>query len=162
MAGSAILANNPGIVVSPAVPQADYAVAANFERFDGLGQPPLVHPATSEAIDTAGGGAQYGLDQLGQYPRPGAVDQPIGQVYTPGPLQGVVGTVGGQPLPVSPRIYKSAGDYSHSRWPTIQHRLGVGQHGPSALGAAQTVFQSEITSNPPVPGDLASIIAGQA
>lgn len=183
MAGSAaILASNPGEIVSPAVPQTDYAVAPNFERFDGLAarnlptgpgiQPgELDHPASFDpwAGGTGGGGADYGLNGYGQEPlpkqtgpRPGQSNQPFGQVYTEGPLQGVVGTLGGQPLAVvvGDRIHRPTGDYTHSKWPTVQQRLGVGQYGPSELGVAQTVALSEITNSPPVPGDLTAILAG--
>lgn len=169
-----------GMLVSPEVPQTDYAVAANFERFDGLdGTPPsatggptpypeneanggLDHPGNfdPESGGTGGGGSQYGWDIAGNSPRPGQSDQPLGQVYTEGPLQGVVGTVGGQPLPVSPRMYKTQGNYTRSRTPSIQFRTGIGQHGPSELGLAQTVQLSEITNAPPQPGDLTSILAG--
>jgi hypothetical protein len=142
----------------PTTPQPDQAVAPNFERFDGLeGSPPLDHPA---AVDDGSGrpGANYGTT-----PRPGQRDQPVGQVYTPGPLAGVVGVVGGQPLPV--RSWSSSEDsaltrgYTPSKAPSVQWRLGVGQDNQ---GVAQTVILSEITSNPPVPGDLTSILAGQA
>lgn len=199
MAGSAaILASNPGEIVSPAVPQTDYAVAPNYERFDGLaarngaggprrsnppgapngmGAPPmgepsgpaivpgeLDHPAALDPLagGSGGGGAAYGWGHLGGSPRPGGSDQPLGQVYTEGPLQGVVGTLGGQPLAVvvGDRIHRPTGDYTHSKWPTIQGRLGVGQYGPSELGVAQTVALSEITNAPPVPGDLTAILAG--
>jgi hypothetical protein len=181
-AGPVILASNPGMIVSPAVPQTDNAVAFNFERFDGLaarnnpgggpGNPrgpsiqpgELDHPADFDPLSggTGGGGSMYGWNNPGGSPRPGGSDQPEGQVYTEGPLQGVVGTLGGQPYPVSPRIYKDTGDYTHSKWPTVQWRIGVGQHGPSSLGAQNTVQLSEITNSPPVPGDLTGIIAGLA
>jgi hypothetical protein len=144
-----------GPVVGPPVSAApDLAVAPGFERFDGLSQPPLDHPAALDPLSggSGGGGAEYGAT-----PRPGQMNQPVGQVYTPGPISGVVGTVGGQPLPVSPRIYKSPGDYTHSRTHSIQWRLGQGQ---AFQGVAQTVALSEITSNPPQPGDLTAILAG--
>lgn len=162
MAGALLLnQGNPGAVVP--VPQEnpypDLAVAPNFERFDGLGQPELVAPATSSDEDTSGQGAVYGFDQQGHYPRPGAVDQPTGQVYTPGALVGVVGTIGGQPLPVHDWKY-NPGKTTHTTAPGVQFRLGVGQHGPSELGAAQTVALGGITNNPPEPGDLSAIIAG--
>jgi hypothetical protein len=175
-----------GMQVSPKVPQTDYAVAANFERFDGLdntapspnGGPTqfpnnggetetigsgLDHPASFDPLagGTGGGGTWYGWNVPGHSPRPGQSNTPAAeQVYTEGPLQGTVGVVGGQPLPVSPRIYKSGGAYTKSRTPSIQRRLGVGQHGPSELGVAQTVQLSEITNAPPQPGDLTSILAG--
>lgn len=149
MAGSAVLLN-AGALIGPQVPQADVAVGPNFERFDGLSQPELENPAKRGQTDYYPEG-----------PRPGqAIGTP--DVYTPGPISGVVGTVGGQPLPTSDRIQRPPGGYTPSLTPSVQQRTGVGQYGPSALGAAQTVQLSEITSNPPVPGDLASIIAGLA
>lgn len=161
MSGAVLLGPGlAGMIVNPNVPQTDNAVAANYERFDGLA--PTDNPAAEDPDSggTGGGGAEYGWDIAGHSPRPGQSDQPIGQVYTPGPLSTTVGTLGGQPLPVSSRIFKDEGAYTKSRTPSIQQRIGVGQHGPSELGVAQTVALSEITSNPPQPGDLASILAG--
>jgi hypothetical protein len=157
---SAILLNWSGKdLVVPGNPPADLAVAENYERFSGVeGSPPLVQPATSDPNDGPDAGSSYGWNKVGGSPRPGQSDQPLGQVYTPGPLQGLVGVVGGQPLPVSPRISRPAGGYTGVIAPSIQHRLGVGQN--TSAGAQQTVALSEISSNPPVPGDLTSIIAG--
>jgi hypothetical protein len=141
-----------GMIVSPDVPQTDYAVGPNFERFDGLGQPLLENPAGRDRTDYYPAG-----------PRPG---QSAGtpDVYTQGPISSPTGTLGGQPLPVSPRIKRSVvsgpGTVTLVNSPSVQFRTGVGQHGPSSLGAANTVALSEITSSPPVPGDLTSIIAG--
>jgi hypothetical protein len=163
MAGALLLnAGNPGAVVAvPAEsPLPDLAVAANFERFDGLGQPPLEAPA-ADFTDSGGSGygADYGYDVEQAYPRPGAVNQPIGQEYTPGALIGVTGTIGGAPLPVADWKYHH-GQYTGAVAPGVQFRLGVGQRGPSELGAAQTVALGGITNNPPEPGDLSAIIAG--
>ena len=139
-----------GAIINPQVPQADLAVAPNFERFDGLA--PLAPPVSWERTAYYQGG-----------PRPGE-SAPTALVYTPGPLSATVGTVGGQPLSpiVGTRILRGPGGYTPSVAPTVQYRLGVGQAGPSALGAAQTVQLSEITNAPPVPGDLSAIIAGQS
>jgi hypothetical protein len=160
MSGAVLLGPGlAGMLVNPNVPQTDNAVAANYEAFDGL--MPLDNPAADQGDSGAvTGGAQYGWNEPGHSPRPGATDQPEGQVYTKGPLSATVGTLGGQPLPVSNRIYKGTGDYTRSRTPSIQQRLGIGQHGPSELGVAQTVQLSEITNAPPQPGDLTSILAG--
>ena len=151
-----------GQIISPLVPQGELAVAPNFERFDGL-EIPNTNPATADPMSSGTGtGADYGFDQLGHYPRPGAMNTPVSeQVYTTGPLVGVVGTVGGQPLGlvVGDRINRSTGDYTRSKTHSIQFRKGVGQNNQ---GAAQTVALSEITNNPPQPGDLSSIIAGQS
>lgn len=153
MAGAAVVAanHNPGYIAGlPGAPQLDLAVGPQFERFDGLESPPLDNPAGRQRTDYFPTG-----------PRPGqACGTP--DVYTPGPISGVVGTLDGQPYPVSDRLHRAQGGYTAAKAPTVQWRLGVGQYGPSALGAQQTVVQSEITSNPPVPGDLASIIAGLA
>lgn len=140
--------------IVPGSPQADLAVAPNFERFDGIDQPPLDHPGFD---DPAGGatGASYG-----ESPRPGGTNQPTGQVYTEGPLSGVVGVLGGQPLPTADRIHRPTGVTTLVSAPTIQFRQGAGQRGPSELGVAQTVSLGQITSNPPEPGDLQSILAG--
>lgn len=145
-------------LIVPTTPQADMAVAANFERFDGLN--PLDHPAGEGGQDS--GGAAYGWDVAGHSPRPGQSDQPLDQVYTPGPLAGVVGVLGGQPLPVGDCIHRGPGVPTLVRAPSVQWRLGVAQRGPSELGVAQTVQLSEITNNPPQPGDLTAILAGLA
>jgi hypothetical protein len=162
MAGMLLIAGQPGVIPSRPNEETspDLAVAANFERFDGISQPPLDHPATADPDDTSGLGAAYGWGELGHYPRPGAIDQPMGQVYTPGAVSGVVGTVGGQPLPVFSWRDNSRHGITRAASPSIQYRLGVGQRGPSELGAAQTTALGGITNNPPQPGDLSSIIAG--
>ena len=115
--------------VVPGEAPAELAHAANFERFDGL-----------EIPDTAG------RDQ-----------NQLGTTYGATPRPGVVGTVGGQPLPVNDWLFQGGRGYTHSETPSIQHRLGSGQ---AYQGAAQTVALSEITNNPPIPGDLSGIIAG--
>lgn len=164
MAAGALLNANPGMIVSPEVPQVDNAVAPNFERFDGLTLP-TDNPATADPM--AGGigtGAEFGYNVVGAYPRPGAVNTPVPeQVYTPGPLKGTVGVVGGQPRPTAGSgqyrevAGSTVGGYTPGKTNSIQQRLGVGQNNQ---GAAQTVQLSEITSNPPQPGDLSAIIAG--
>ena len=103
-------------------PQPDMAVAPNFERFSGIeGSPELVNPASSDGAWNSG-------TDYGPTPRPGQLSQPLGQTYTRGPLQGTVGVIGGQPLPV--RAWESADDsaatrgYTPSKTPSVQHRLG--------------------------------------
>jgi hypothetical protein len=142
------------LVGPPQTAPPDLAVAPNFERFDGLEQPPLDNPAALDPM--SGGSGGMGTD-YGETPRPGQMNQPVGQVYNPGPISGVVGTVGGQPLPVEQWNYRGPGNYTHSKTPSVQWRLGQGQ---AYQGVAQTVALSEITNNPPVPGDLTSILAG--
>lgn len=154
-----------GQIVSPLVPQTDYAVGPDFERFDGL-TIPTTNPAAGQdaEVPCAGrqGGADYGLDKLGSNPRPGAKNQPFEDwVYTPGPIKGTVGTVQGQPLPANAGVFQTVngqrGAYTPGKSNSIQFRKGVGQ---ANQGAAQTTQLSQITDNPPVPGDLSSIIAG--
>lgn len=130
----------------------DLAIAQNFERFDGLGQPPLENPAAAQGATTPG--VDYGPT-----PRPGGQNQPKGQVYTEGALVGVTGAIGAAPLPVADWKYHH-GAFTGATAPSIQFRLGVGQRGPSELGAAQTTALGGITNNPPEPGDLSAIIAG--
>lgn len=151
-----------GMIVSPLVPQGQLAVAPNFERFDGLTLP-TTNPATSDPMSGGSGmGADYGFQIPGHYPRPGSMNTPVAdQVYTPGPIRGVVGTVGGQPVELVAANHTKGmnGDYTQSKTHSIQFRKGVGQNNQ---GAAQTVALSEITNNPPQPGDLTAIIAGLA
>lgn len=144
MAGAAVLLNASEFIAD--APQIDANIAPNFERFDGL--MPLENPAGWQRTD--GGGSPF---------RPGqSVDTP--DVYTPGPLSATVGTLGGQPLPAIAGEYRPEGQTTLVNTPSIQKRMGVGQNGPSALGAAQTTQLSEITNAPPVPGELSGIIAG--
>lgn len=153
---SALLLGFGGFKV-PTVPQPDIAVAANFERFDGL-DVPATNPATSRPDSARGGGSRYGYNEPSHYPRPGAVDTPPAeQTYTPGALRGLTNTLGGQPLPVRDWKYAGGRRYTPGRTHSIQHRIGDGQN---YGGAAQTVALSQITGNPPVPGDLSGIIAG--
>lgn len=137
--------------------QPDTAVGPDFERFDGL--TPLDHPAGQEFPygDPGTAGAHT--------PRPGQGPTPLAdQTFTPGAVPGVVGVLDGQPPDLrggwgrGGGRYKPEGDYTHALAFTTQHRLGVGQN---FQGVAQTVALSEITSNPPEPGDLTSILAGQ-
>lgn len=132
----------------PATPPVELAHAANFEEFDGLTTP------TTNNTNLGNFGIEYGPS-----PRPGAGQTPLNeQVYTPGPIRGVVGKIGGQPLPVANPLYRIGRGYTPANYTQrIQTRLGVGQNNQ---GAAQTVALSEITNNPPVPGDISSIIAG--
>jgi hypothetical protein len=130
----------------PQEPPAELAHAANFERFDGY-----------EALVNNDGGTPVGAN-YGATPRPGQRNQPLGQVFTRSALSRTVGTIGGQPLPVANWLYRVGRGYTPSRGASHpQFRLGVGQN---YQGVAQTVTLSEITNNPPVPGDLSGIIAG--
>ena len=143
-----LFTSNVTDLIVPGAPQPDMAVAPNFERFDGLSQPPLDNPAGQPGV-------------TGSASRPGGWVTP--DEYTPGVISGVVGTVGGQPLPVADwqtsTAHQQQATYTPSRTPSVQFRLGDGQ---ANQGVAQTVQLSEITNNPPVPGDLTSILAGLA
>lgn len=158
---AAILLGFGGFVV-PGKAQPDLAVAANFERFDGL-DVPATNPAGSTCGDNLPSGSdEFGFDQLGHYPKPGGGDtRTVNQwghmTPTPGPLRGLTNTLGGQPLPVFDWKYRGRRDYTRGRTHSIQQRMGDGQN---YQGAAQTVQLSEITGNPPVPGELSGIIAG--
>lgn len=149
----------PDLVV-PQNAQPDLAVAANYERFDGLVQ--LDNPATGDPISGGTGtGSMYGYNRLSEYPRPGALDTPVDQqTYTPGPISGLTNTLGGQPLPVSDRIHRPPGTTQRVTEYNTQTRLGVGQQGPSALGVAQTVQLGELVRNPPEPTSLDLILSG--
>jgi len=151
---SALLLGFGGFKV-PTVPQPDIAVAANFERFDGL-DVPATNPATAQPDKATPVGVQK--TPLQYRPRPGGADTPPSeQTYTQGALRGLTNTLGGQPLPVRDWKYSGGRAYTPGRTHSIQHRLGDGQNNG---GAAQTVALSQITGNPPVPGDLSGIIAG--
>ena len=132
----------------PAVPPSEMAHAANFEEFDGL-----TLPRTNNT-----GGTPEGTD-YGATPRPGQLNTPVeAQVFTPGPIRGVVGKIGASPLPVANPFYRVGRGFTPADYTQrMQHRTGVGQNNQ---GAAQTVALSEITNNPPVPGDLSAIIGG--
>jgi hypothetical protein len=141
--------------IVPGTPPADMAVATNFERFDGLDEPPLEH-----ATGLVPEGAAYG-----HTPRPGQLNTPPPeQVYTPGPISGLVGVLGGQPWPVGNRRPPAAN--AEGQTTQAPQRIIGGpklvlpsQHNP---GLAATVFMAEITSSPPQPGDMTSILAGLA
>jgi len=156
----------PGMAGFIEGPQVELAVGPNYEQFDGVGNGdngpiPEKNPESSmvypNPVDNRVGPSNRGS--------PTPVDE---QVYTQGPIVGVVGTLGGQPWPAKAGVYRAAsptggsiaGAYTPARANSVQFRLGVGQAGPSELGVAQTVKLSEITSNPPEPGDLTSILAG--
>jgi hypothetical protein len=148
---TALLLGFGGYIV-PAEPQPELAVSGNFERFDGLDVPDTNPAAVTEGSPRPG-------DNYGHSPRPGGLDQQSGQVYTQGALKGLTNTLGGQPLPVDDWKFRGRRAYTPGRTHSIQQRLGAGQDNG---GAAQTVALSEISGNPPVPGELSGIIAGQA
>jgi hypothetical protein len=146
-----------GGFIVPGTAQPDIAVGRNFERFDGLDVPDT-NPASTSGENLPSGSDEFGFNQLGHYPAPGKGDTPLSQqTYTPGPLKGLTNTLGGQPLPVNDWKWRADRGYTAGRTHSIQHRMGDGQ---AYQGAAQTVQLSEITGNPPVPGELSGIIAG--
>src|SRR5215472_9126528 len=134
--------------IVPATPQPDVAVAANYERFDGL-----------EPLANNESGVPFGANY---YPSaiPGHVNTPVPQQsYTRSPSGGVVGTVGGQPLPIGQWNYRGPGDYSRAGTRTV----GGPKRGQQWYrGQSETVFFAELQANPPEPGSLSAIIAGLA
>lgn len=145
--------------VVPAEPILEERHAPNFQRFDGMNGPEDNYDAHPPIM---------GLNYYPS-PRPGATNSPLEDiVYTPGPHYGITGTVGGQPLPVacwqandgaSPDSIRAYTQGKTFRSP--QFRLGaLGQGGQRNPGYVQTLQLSEITNNPPQPGDISSIIAG--
>ncbi len=137
--------------IVPQTPQADMAVAHNFERFDGLDEPPLDHNTGLVPF-----GANYG-----HRPRPGQNQTPVAeQVFTPGPISGLVNALGATPYPVGNRRPPNAPAFG-AYTPAAARIVGGPKMGRQAYqGIAQTVFLSEITSAPPQPGDITSIISG--
>ena len=148
MSGLLVAQIPPGNYVVPTEPPAEVAHATYFETFDGL--EPLVNNDQATYVTS-------------NVQRPGAGGTPVAdQAYTRGPLVGVVGRLGGQPLPVASWEYRTGRGYTEggNLVGNLQRmHYGVGQN---YQGAAQTVQLSEITANPPVPGDLSGIIAGIA
>jgi hypothetical protein len=146
----------PGMAGFIEGPQTELAVGPNYEQFDGLDATPEVGPEAS----TYYGNPVQSREGPSNRGTPTPLDE---QTYTPAPNNGLVNTLGGQPYPASAGVNrggKGAGYYTPAIAQSQQFRLGIGQHGPSELGVAQTVKLSEITSNPPEPGDLTSILAG--
>lgn len=134
----------------PGAAPADHAVAANFAQSDGFGD--LVLPGNALP-----GGVAY----PGSSPTPGFSDTAQADwTFTASHLGRGTNTVGGEPLPVADWRFRDSADPTMSAGNTTQFRGGVGQHGPSALGVAQTVALAEIINAPPQPGDLTSILAG--
>jgi hypothetical protein len=145
----------------PPDPQLDDAVAPNFQRFDGVDGPEDNYDAHGAKV----GAFEYGY----RGPKPGADGSPLADiVYTPGPHFGITNVVGGQPWPVAdwqpdgsvtPDVTRGFTPGKTYRSP--QFWLGkAGLGGQKNNGVEQTLALGEITSNPPVPGDLASIIGG--
>jgi len=167
MAGAVLL--TPGMAGFIEGPQLELGVGPGYEQFDGLTDndpntinPPPIGPESGVYYDNPV------LSRQGPSNR-GTPTPLTDQTYTPGPIAFPVGTLQGQPWPARAGVYRAAsptgsggpGGYTPAVAQGVQFRLGVGQRGPSELGVAQTVALGEITNNPPEPGDLASILAGQ-
>ena len=153
MAGAVLLAaqTNPQV---PQHPPVDMAVAANFERFGLTQTPSVVTPGAPNVT--------------GSQNRPGAgrYDGPV--VFTrgfEGTVAGVTLGAGQAAMPeggqAGTRIFRAPGRATFAHAPSIQLRMGVGQHGPSSLGVAQTVALATITRNPPASGTIFRILSGQ-
>ena len=136
----------PGQYVVPSEPPAERAHSQWFETFDGL--EPLVNNDQATYV-------------TGPQQRPGGGGTPVAeQTFTRGAVPGITGRLGGQPLPVASWEYRVGRGYTEgaNALGNFQRmHYGVGQN---YQGAAQTTQLSEITNNPPVPGDLSGIIAG--
>lgn len=151
MSGLLVAQVPPGQYVVPQTPPAELAHAPYFEEFDGL-----------MALDNAPSMVPLGASYAGGgSPRPGQLNTPATALdYTRGAIPGVVGKLGGQPLPVANPIWRTGRGYTQGgdqvQGFQMTHR-GVGQN---YQGIAQTVQLSQITGSPPVPGDITSIIAG--
>jgi hypothetical protein len=131
--------------IVPTTPPADMAVAANYERFDGL-----------EPLDNRPGLVPFGAPYA-PAPRDPGQTPVAGQGYTRGPVPGLTNTLGGQPLPVA----HWADGHPRGYTPAPARLIGGPKTGrQNYQGAAETVFFADLQSNPPQPGDLASIIAG--
>lgn len=146
MSGLLVTQIEPGNYVVPQQPPIELAHATYFEAFDGL--EPLVNNDQARYVE-------------GPVQRPGGGGTPVAeQAYTVGAIPGITGRLGGQPLPVADWMWRGGRGYTPSSdWAGNFQRThyGVGQN---YQGMAQTVQLSEITGNPPVPGDITGIIAG--
>ena len=145
MSGILIIGSRP----FPTTPPLRANVAADYERYDGLDQRQGDTP--ENAVLTTALGRSYG-----ETPAPGRINAP----YTrPNGIAGKVGSVGASPLPVAAAVHRDPREMRSTRVSqlTTQYR-----HGPGAKpgGLAQTIAMTEITRNPPQPGDLTSILAG--
>jgi hypothetical protein len=147
----------------PANPPLDDAVAPNFQRFDGVDGP----GDNYDAHPTPLGWLNY--EGKGTGPKPGSGGSPEEDiVYTPGPHYGITNVLGGQPYPaadwqpdgsVTPDLNRGFTPGKTYRSP--QFWLGkLGYGGQNNNGVEQTLMFSELNNNPPVPGDLATIMSG--
>jgi hypothetical protein len=140
----------------PQTPPLETRVAENYQRFDGLDSTP--YPGSNLS------GLETPYDVT---PRPGQAGTP-GSLVDVGPgklgpnargIPGVVGSVGATPLPVADCLKKTNFETVAATQSNPNFRFGPGGQ---YQGIAQTIAMSEISQNPPQPGDLASIYAGLA
>ena len=136
-----------GSYVVPQQPPAELAHEPYFEAMDGL--TPLENNPQARYV-------------AGPVQAPGGGGTPVAeQAYTVGAIPGITGRLGGQPLPVADWHFRGGRGYTPStNWAgdfQTRPNRGVGQN---YQGLAQTVQLSQITGNPPVPGDITGIIAG--
>lgn len=124
-------------------------MADNYERFDGLDSTP-----ETDIVEPVGEG------NYGPTARPGQL-QTYGDKMGPNArgIPGVVGSVGATPLPVADCLKRTDFATQAATQSNPNFRFGPGGAAP---GLAQTIAMSEISQNPPQPGDLASIYAGMA
>ena len=144
----------------PASPPLEKRVQENYERFDGLDSTP--YPGTvihDDAINL--------YDE--NNPRPGqngtqGKDGDKGRLGpNPRGIPGLVGSVGAAPLPVADCLKKTSDDFKSALTTVASVQSNPNfRFGPGGAfqGIAQSIAMSEISSNPPEPGSLASIYAG--
>lgn len=131
--------------IVPGKPRSELAVAPFFEQWDGL-----------EPLDNSPSEIPFG--EYGPAPRTPGITPLKEQTYTPGPIAGLVNTLGGQPLPVIDQIHRP---FQGAYTPAGARTVGGPKMGRQAYGGqAETVFFADLQANPPQPGDIASIIAG--
>ena len=131
----------------PQTPPLQEAIADNYERFDGLDSTP--YPLGD--VEPTG---------LNPDVRPGQRET-HGSFMGPNArgIPGVVGSVGASPLPVADCLHKTEFATQAATQSNPNFRFGPGGAAP---GLSQTIAMSEISKNPPQPGDLAAIFAGLA
>ena len=136
-----LIAGSHGVPSS--APLEDF-VATDFERFDGMADPPeagLSNPLGEEYASPRPGQANFSQHDLGVA------------------IPGKVGSVGATPLPVADCIKKPENEMnapSVGSQPTTQFNLGPGGAAP---GLDKSLFLQFVNDNPPQPDSLGSIFA---
>lgn len=133
----------------PVTPPLESRVQENYVRYDGLDSTPYPGLEVSPLEDA-----------YPTTPRPGASASDTKGKLGPNArgIPGVVGSVGATPLPVGDCLKKTVFETVAATQSNPNFRFGPGG---AYQGIAQTLAMSEITNNPPQPGDLASIFMGQ-